>query len=153
MAEHLAIHSFIPTMHLCGGTGLLSTRILQGEKQRFGFLLIASISATPYLNLSPFHISIYKEQNMQYQHSPCLDGVQIQFCLMGDKIKTLMFSLKFMFTWFPKKMPRTLHEYLAGVNSQGGSIVTGGDVENHSDPRLHKSLGKESRGELKDLFL
>lgn len=40
---------------------------------------------------------------MRYQHSPCLDDVQIQFLLMGDKIKALIFSLKFMFTLFPKK--------------------------------------------------
>lgn len=46
----------------------------------------------------------------------------------------------------------TLHESLSGVNSQGGSTVIGVDDKNHSDPNLHKSLGKESTGELKDLF-
>lgn len=46
----------------------------------------------------------------------------------------------------------TLHEDLAGVNSQGGSTVRGVDVKNHSDPSVCKGLGKESTGELKHLF-
>lgn len=47
----------------------------------------------------------------------------------------------------------TLHEDLAGVNSQGGSIVREVDVKNHSDPSVCKGLGKESTGGLKHLFL
>lgn len=39
-----------------------------------------------------------------------------------------------------------------GRGSQGGSTIIGADIKNHSDPSLHKNLGKKSTGELRHVF-
>lgn len=71
---------------------------------------------------------------------------------MEDKIKALIFSLKFMFASFSKKLLATSHEYLAGVNSQGGSTGVGVGVKNHRDPSLCRSSGEGSTGDLEHFF-
>lgn len=87
---------------------------------------------------------------MRYQHSPCLDDVQIRFCLIGRQNQSVDIFIGIYIYLVPKKLLLTLLEYLAGVNSQGGSAVLG--VKNCSDPSLCRSLGEETTGELKHFF-
>lgn len=141
MAEHLVIHSFITAMHLCGGTGLLSTRILQGEETKVWLPThcihlchtLPKSESFPHFNLQRAKYAVSALTLPGWcPNSIWFDGRQNQSVDVFIEIYVYL---------VPQKNASTFAEYLAGVNSQGGSI--GVDVEIHSDPSLHKSLGKD----------